>query len=211
MFERFTERARQVIVLAEQAARELRHNHIGTDHILLGVIREEQGVAARTLLKLGYRESYFLGRVASGTQTIHEGHLPFTANAKKSFELALREALSLGHNFISTEHILLGLLREEHIVNQFALDTKTIRNEIFRMLSGQRTMDEEGRYWQKAHKIEEETLKDAGQKESEQSQEKAAVTITYGGLTLKIEGDFSGPVNTQIVKLLDLAYKTLKK
>ncbi len=115
MFERFTDRARRVVVLAQEEARMLKHDYIGTEHILLGLIRESQGVAASALESLGIsleavrREvEKTIGR-GSNEQS---GHIPFTPRAKKSLELSLREALQLKHNYIGTEHILLGLIRE---------------------------------------------------------------------------------------------------
>lgn len=118
MFERFTERARQVIVLAQDEARGLRHGYIGTEHILLGLIREEEGCAARVLRDLGIGEvsarSDLLRIVGRGspTERVPKDEIPYTPRAKKVLEWALREALSLGHNYIGTEHILLGLVRE---------------------------------------------------------------------------------------------------
>src|ERR687887_138964 len=121
MFERFTERARQVVVLAQEEARTLKHNYIGTEHILLGLLREEEGLAARVLESLDI--------------TVER------VRAKVVLELALREALSLGHNYIGTEHILLGLVRENEgvaarILLDFDADSEKIRNEVIRMLSG---------------------------------------------------------------------------
>ena len=115
MFERFTERARQVVVLAQDEARTLKHNYIGTEHLLLGLLREEEGVAARVLAALGVTQEAARAQVAAtvglGTE-IKTGQVPFTSRAKEVLELALREALSLGHNYIGTEHILLGMVRE---------------------------------------------------------------------------------------------------
>jgi len=115
MFERFTERARQVVVLAQDEARALKQNYIGTEHLLLGLLREEEGVAARVLesLRVTLEEARFVvGRVVGQGDEVTTGQIPFTPRAKKVLELALREALSLGHNYIGTEHILLGLVRE---------------------------------------------------------------------------------------------------
>src|ERR1700751_4091996 len=105
MFERFTDRARRVVVLAQEEARMLNHNYIGTEHILLGLIHEGEGVAAKALESLGIA-------LEGGRQQAPSGHIPFTPRAKKVLELSLREALQLGHNYIGTEHILLGLIRE---------------------------------------------------------------------------------------------------
>src|SRR6201998_2226430 len=163
MFERFTERARQVVVLAQEEARTLKHNYIGTEHILLGLLREEEGLAARVLESLestvervraqvvrivGSGEEVTSGqspctpRAQNGPErAVTAGPSPPTPRAKKVVELALREALSLGHNYIGTEHILLGLVRENEgvaarILLDFDADSEKIRNEVIRMLSG---------------------------------------------------------------------------
>ncbi|MBT2227330.1 Clp protease [Nonomuraea sp. NEAU-A123] len=115
MFERFTDRARRVVVLAQEEARMLSHNYIGTEHILLGLIHEGEGVAALTLdslgVDLGNVRAYVEREVGQG-DTAPSGHIPFTPRAKKVLELSLREALQLRHNYIGTEHILLGVIRE---------------------------------------------------------------------------------------------------
>ena len=144
MFERFTERARQVVVLAQDEARALRHNYIGTEHILLGLLREEEGLAARVLDSLDITVEDVranVARIVGQGEEVTTGQIPFTPRAKKVLELALREALSLGHNYIGTEHILLGLVRENEgvaarILLDFDADAEKIRNEIIRMLSG---------------------------------------------------------------------------
>jgi ATP-dependent Clp protease ATP-binding subunit ClpA len=144
MFQRFTERARQVVVLAQDEARQLRHNYIGTEHILLGLLREEEGIAARVLRQLGIREDEVraqVARIVSEVDEVTTGQIPFTPRAKKVLELALRESVSLGHSFIGTEHILLGLVRENEgvasrILLDFDADAEKIRHEIIRMLSG---------------------------------------------------------------------------
>ena len=125
MFERFTDRARRVVVLAQDEARDLNHNYIGTEHILLGMLREGEGVAAAALHELGIslesarqRVEEIIGR---GKQEPAAGHIPFTPRAKKVLELALRESLQLGHDYIGTEHILLGLVREGEGVGVQAL------------------------------------------------------------------------------------------
>src|SRR5579885_2668870 len=100
MFERFTDRARRVVVMAQEEARMLNHNYIGTEHILLGLIHEGEGVAQQ------------VEEIIGQGQQAPSGHIPFTPRAKKVLELSLREALQLGHNYIGTEHILLGLIRE---------------------------------------------------------------------------------------------------
>jgi ATP-dependent Clp protease ATP-binding subunit ClpC len=144
MFERFTERARQVVVLAQEEARILKHNYIGTEHILLGLLREEEGLAARVLESLDItveRVRAQVVRIVGSGEEVTSGQIPFTPRAKKVLELALREALSLGHNYIGTEHILLGLVRENEgvaarILLDFDADSEKIRNEVIRMLSG---------------------------------------------------------------------------
>jgi ATP-dependent Clp protease ATP-binding subunit ClpC len=144
VFERFTERARQVVVLAQEEARTAKHNYIGSEHILLGLLREEEGLAARVLESLDVtvektREQVI--RIVGTGEKATDGQIPFTTRAKKICELALREALSLGHNYIGTEHILMGLLRENEgvgvrVLHDFGLDNERIRAEIIRVLSG---------------------------------------------------------------------------
>ena len=144
MFERFTEEARQVVVLAQEEARTLKHNYIGTEHILLGILREEEGLGARVLESLGVTldrvREQVVQIVGAGDETT-AGQIPFTPRAKKVLELSLREALSLGHNHIGPEHILLGLVRENEgvatrILLTFDADAETIRTEVIRQLSG---------------------------------------------------------------------------
>jgi ATP-dependent Clp protease ATP-binding subunit ClpA len=146
MFERFTDRARRVVVLAQEEARLLNHNYIGTEHILLGLIHEAEGVAAKTLQQLGIS----LEAVRSRVEAIigegggaPSGHIPFTPRSKKVLELSLREALQLGHNYIGTEHILLGLIREGEGVGAQVLvvlgaDLSRVRHEVIQQLSGYR-------------------------------------------------------------------------
>ena len=144
MFERFTERARQVVVLAQEEARELRHNYIGGEHILLGLLREQEGLAARVLESLDITLERVRGqvvRIVGSGEEVTPGQIPFTPRAKKVFELALREALHLGHDYIGTEHILLGLVRENEgvaarILLDFDADAEKVRNQVLRMLSG---------------------------------------------------------------------------
>jgi len=144
MFERFTERARHVIVLAQDESCTLKHNYIGSEHILLGLLREEEGLAARVLdtLDITIEEVRLqVARIVGQGDEVATGEIPFTPGAKKALELSLREALSLNHNYIGTEHILLGLVRETEgigaqILLGFDADAETIRNEIIRMLSG---------------------------------------------------------------------------
>ena len=143
MFERFTERARQVVVLAQDEALHLRHNYIGTEHLLLGLLREEEGLAARVLESLDITVEEVRAQVArivgQGDEEVG-GMIPFTPRAKRVLELSLREALGLGHNHIGTEHILLGLVRVDggvaaRILLDFDADAEKIRTEIIRMLS----------------------------------------------------------------------------
>ncbi len=144
VFERFTERARQVVVLAQDESRRLGHPYIGTEHILLGLLREEEGIAARVLEQLDITVEEVraqVARIVGQGDEVTTGQIPFTPRAKKVLELALREAVSLGHNYIGTEHILLGLVRENEgvaarILLDFDADAEKIRNEILRPLSG---------------------------------------------------------------------------
>ena len=152
MFERFTERARQVVVLAQEEARALKHNYIGTEHLLLGLLREEEGVAARVLDSLDVSVEEVRAavvRIVGSGEESPQGQIPFTPRAKKVLELALREALSLGHNYIGTEHILLGLVREdEGVAARILLDLDAepdkIRNEVMRTLSGPGRRQQQG-------------------------------------------------------------------
>ena len=144
MFERFTDRARRVVVLAQEEARLLGHNYIGTEHILLGLLHEEDGVAARVLDQLGVSLDAVRARVQSiigEGGAVPSGHIPFTPRAKKVLELSLREALQLGHNYIGTEHILLGLIREGEGVGALVLtnlgaDLAVVRETVVQQLSG---------------------------------------------------------------------------
>ena len=115
MFERFTDRARQTVVLAQEEARRLNHTHIGTEHLLLGLLREGDGAAAQALKRFGLAladvRADVIGITGEGSKS-PPGHIPFTPRSKKVLELSLREALQMGHNYIGTEHILLGLVRE---------------------------------------------------------------------------------------------------
>jgi ATP-dependent Clp protease ATP-binding subunit ClpC len=140
VFERFTERARQVVVLAQDEARAFQHNYIGTEHLLLGLLREEEGLAARVLETLDVTVEEVRDQVSliiGEGDEIATGQIPFTPRAKRVLELALREALQLGHNHIGTEHILLGLVHEGEgvamrILLDLDLDPERIRNEIVR-------------------------------------------------------------------------------
>jgi ATP-dependent Clp protease ATP-binding subunit ClpA len=144
MFERFTERARQVIVLAQEEARALKHQYIDTEHLLLGLLAEKDGVAARVLAGLGFtleRVRVDVVRIAGSGQNVTSGQIPFTPSAKKVLEVSLRESLSLGHNYIGTEHLLLGLVREwEGVAARILLDHGThaerVRKEVLRVLTG---------------------------------------------------------------------------
>jgi ATP-dependent Clp protease ATP-binding subunit ClpC len=153
MFERFTDRARQVVVLAQEEARMLNHNYIGTEHILLGLIHEGNGVAARALEALGITDEAVRQQideiVGRGKKPARSGHIPFTAQAKKSLELSLREALQLGHNYIGTEHILLGLIREgegpaAQVLTAMGADLDTVREQVIELLHGRHPKDEPG-------------------------------------------------------------------
>jgi ATP-dependent Clp protease ATP-binding subunit ClpC len=143
MFERFTERARQVVVLAQDEARALGHNYIGSEHLLLGLLAERDGVAARALLSLDVTAEKVRAevvRIVGRGDGFTAGQIPFTPRAKKALELSLREVLSLGHDYIDTEHILLGLLRDGQgvavqVLLQLGADTERTRNEIIRLLS----------------------------------------------------------------------------
>jgi ATP-dependent Clp protease ATP-binding subunit ClpC len=144
LFERFTDRARRVVVLAQEEARLLNHNYIGTEHILLGLIHEGEGVAARALESMGISlESVrfqVVEIIGQGSQA-PSGHIPFTPRAKKVLELSLREALQLGHNYIGTEHILLGLIREgegvaAQVLQQLGADLPKVRQTVIQLLSG---------------------------------------------------------------------------
>ena len=144
MFERFTDRARRVVVLAQEEARLLNHNYIGTEHILLGLIHEGEGVAAKALESLGISLEGVRGQVEEligqgGSSP--SGHIPFTPRAKKVLELSLREALQLGHNYIGTEHILLGLIREgegvaAQVLVKLGADLSRVRQQVIQLLSG---------------------------------------------------------------------------
>ncbi|USX46422.1 ATP-dependent Clp protease ATP-binding subunit [Dietzia kunjamensis] len=144
MFERFTDRARRVVVLAQEEARMLNHNYIGTEHILLGLIHEGEGVAAKALESLGISLEAVRSQVEEiigQGQQAPSGHIPFTPRAKKVLELSLREALQLGHNYIGTEHILLGLIREgegvaAQVLVKLGADLTRVRQQVIQLLSG---------------------------------------------------------------------------
>ena len=145
MFERFSDRGRRVVVLAQDEARRLDHNYIGTEHILLGLLNEGRGVAARALESLGISLEVVRQQVEEiigrGQGPSPSGHIPFTPRAKKVLELSLREALQLGHTYIGTEHILLGLIREgEGVAAQvlvgLGVDLNRSRQQVIALLTG---------------------------------------------------------------------------
>ena len=145
MFERFTERARQVVVLAQEEARSFKHGYIGTEHILLGLLRVEDEIAARVLVKLGITIADVRSRVVEiigdGDEATH-GQIPFTPRAKKVLELALREALSLGHNYIGTEHIVLALVEVEDddgVLSGLGITKAALEGPIIAALAGHAT------------------------------------------------------------------------
>jgi ATP-dependent Clp protease ATP-binding subunit ClpC len=150
VFERFTEQARQVVVLAQDEARALKHSYIGTEHILLGLLREEEGLAARALTSMGVTLEEARGHVARIVGLGDEGavgQIPFTPRAKKVLELSSKEARALGHDYIGTEHILVGIGRENEgvasqILLDFGADGEELRDEIMRMLSGSAAPEE---------------------------------------------------------------------
>jgi ATP-dependent Clp protease ATP-binding subunit ClpC len=146
MFERFTERARQVVVFAQDEARAFRHNYIGTEHLLLGLLREEEGLAARVLESLNVSLDEVraqVARIVGEGEEVTSGQIPFTPRGKKVLELALREAHALGHGYIGTEHILLGVARENQgvasrILLDFGVDAEMIREDLLGKLGGPR-------------------------------------------------------------------------
>ena len=153
MFERFTGRARRVVVLAQDEARSLNHNYIGTEHLLLGLITEGEGVAAKALESLDINKdavrTAVIDIIGEGEKPV-EGHIPFTPRAKRVFELSLREALQLGHNYIGTEHLLLGLLKEgEGVASQVLIklgaDLGKVRQTVIELLSGYQRNGDDGR------------------------------------------------------------------
>jgi len=145
MFERFTDRARRVVVLAQEEARLLKHGYIGTEHILLGLIREDQGIAAKALKSLDVELLAIRDRVreicGEGDEDKLEGHIPFTPRAKLVLELSLREALELRHTYIGTEHILLGLVREgegvaAQVLVALGADRNRVRQRVIGLVTG---------------------------------------------------------------------------
>jgi ATP-dependent Clp protease ATP-binding subunit ClpA len=154
MFERFTNRARHVVVLAQEEARRLRHNYIGTEHIMLGLLGEPDGLAAHALRGCGMSldgARRDVAEIVSPGKTEPSGHIPFTPRAKKTLELALREALQLQHNYIGTEHILLGVIREgdgvgAEIIKRYA-DLLAVRTAVLDLLPTASTEASKGRRW----------------------------------------------------------------
>ncbi len=144
MFERFTDRARRVMLLAEEEARRLNHDHVGTEHILLGLVLEGEGVAARALESLGISLQAVREQVEESIgrgQQAPSGHIPFTPRAKKVLELSLRESLQLGHHYIGTEHILLGVIREgegpaARVLVNLGGDLNRVRQQVIQVLQG---------------------------------------------------------------------------
>ena len=153
MFERFTDRSRRVVELAQEEARMLNHEYIGTEHILLGLIRENGGVAAQALESLGISEEparqqveEIVGRGETGPA---REHLPFTPQGKQVLQLSLREAIALGHGYVGTEHILLGLIREDEgvatrVLNGLGVDPNRIRQQVIRLVSGRQIHEQPG-------------------------------------------------------------------
>jgi ATP-dependent Clp protease ATP-binding subunit ClpC len=149
MFERFTDRARRVVVLAQEEARTLNHHYIGTEHVLLGLIHEGEGVAAKALESLGISLEAVrqqVEQIIGPGQQPPSGHIPFTPRAKKVLELSLREALQLGHNYIGTEHILLGLIREgegvaAQVLVKLGADLNRVRQQVMQLLHGDQGKD----------------------------------------------------------------------
>ncbi len=157
MFERFTDQARHVVVLAQEEARMLDHNYIGTEHILLALIHEGSGIAARALESLGITEEAARQQVEEiigrGEQGPPRGHIPFIPRAKKTLELSLREAIALGSNSISTEHLLLGLIRESEgnskdpatqVLDGLNVDPNRVRQQVIALVAESRGEDEAG-------------------------------------------------------------------
>ncbi|MDN6429253.1 MAG: ATP-dependent Clp protease ATP-binding subunit [Propionibacterium sp.] len=173
MFERFTDRARRVVVLAQDEARGLNHNYIGTEHLLLGLITEGEGVAAKALdmmeIKRDDVRAAVIDIIGEGEKPV-EGHIPFTPRAKRVFELSLREALQLGHNYIGTEHLLLGLLKEgegvaAQVLTKLGADLGQVRQTVIQLLSGYQRQGGEGE-GREAVGVTGAPVRDAGQTNS---------------------------------------------
>ena len=152
MFERFTERARQVVVLAQEESRRLKHNYIGTEHLLLGLLREEEGIAARVLGRLDVTADEVraeIDRVIGQGDEVTSGQIPFTPRAKHALERSLREALALNHKYIGTEHVLLGVVQEENgvaarILEELGASAGKVREEVLRAVGGGVTLESRG-------------------------------------------------------------------
>jgi ATP-dependent Clp protease ATP-binding subunit ClpA len=193
-FERFTDRARRTIVLAQEEARTLSHNYIGTEHILLGLIHEGGGVAAQALKALGLSlddvHAQVLEIIGRG-QEPPAGHIPFTPRAKKVCDLSLRESLQLGHNFIGTEHLLLGLIREgegvaAQILVRLGAELNLVRQEVIKLLSGytQKTPEERAKAARASYMLAQVKASDA------------AAELQAAERALKAAQDADEPVNT---------------
>jgi ATP-dependent Clp protease ATP-binding subunit ClpA len=172
MFERFTDRARRVVVLAQEEARILNHNYIGTEHILLGLIHDGEGVATTVLESLGIPRELVRSRVEEiigHGQAPQSGHIPFTPRAKKVLELSLREALQLGHDYIGAEHILLGLIREgqgvaAQVLQKLGADLSRVRLKVIELLEAQIEETPKGtRYLRPFSEVAQEVLKRASE------------------------------------------------
>ncbi len=159
MFERFTDRARRVVVLAQQEARGLNHNWIGTEHLLLALIGEGHGVGARALesmqISLDAARQQVEVIIGRGQEPVRDGHIPFTPRAKKVLEMSLREALQLGHHYIGTEHILLGLIREgegvaAQVLVNLGADLNRARQQVIQLLHGTRARSRPRQPWLKS-------------------------------------------------------------
>jgi hypothetical protein len=164
MFERFTERARQVVVLAQDEARGLGHHHIGGEHLLLGLVRENEGIAARVLRGAGIDEARLRRTVVECTGTgegTTAGQMPFTPEAKQSLEQSLQQALALGHSFIGTEHVLLGVLRTDdagvpaHVLAALGVERGSLADAVLSALAGD---DERAAQWRHAQALPEAQL-----------------------------------------------------
>jgi ATP-dependent Clp protease ATP-binding subunit ClpC len=169
MFERFTDRARRVMVLAQEEARTLNHDYIGTEHILLGLIHEGEGVAAKALELLGISLDAVrqqVEEIIDPGQQAPGGHIPFTPRAKKVLELTQREARALGHDYIGTEHILLGLIREgrgvaAQVLVKLGADLNRVRQQVIQLLDGSRGADAPGEGSRRDKRARDRLLDDA--------------------------------------------------
>jgi ATP-dependent Clp protease ATP-binding subunit ClpA len=182
MFERFTDRARRVVVLAQEEARLLDHDYIGTEHLLLGLAHEGQGVAAKALESLGIRLETLRSQVEEiigQGQRGPTGHLPFTPRAKKVLELSLREAKQLGHNYIGTEHILLGLIREgegvaAQVLVKLGADLSRVRQQVIQLQSGYADVPEAATGTRLVHMTVPEDLREAEEQLAQVRRQKEA-------------------------------------